>query len=578
MAATELMKMKTLADLYADILSQILSVDVEIMDNEMVRVAATGKLKNKTGRDMTPEAGVYQTTMKTGEVLVIETPGEHELCRNCPKKLSCKEKFEMSIPIVTRGDVIGVIGFVCHTQQQKNHILKNFRAFEQFLTQISQLIALKIIDTAETDSRKSLIEMLETVLERVEAGILVTDRSDTLTYLNGTAARLLGLKGDAVDTAVLRDTGETFGGLSQFSLSVKNAQSVIRGMSYSVNIDRFSTILIFNENDNPDMTARTNRQRRRTGLKRIIGKSAGMAKLSADIETASLSASHILIQGEKGTEKQTAALAIHELSSRSHHPFVSFHCASEPPGTLAAALFGKTDESGAAKPGKLEIASRGTLFLNEVEALPLNIQIKLLQALQAKAVIRVGESRPVKITTRVIAAASADIARMVEEGLFREDLYYQLSVLPVRVPPLRERSAADIQAMAKYCLNQSARALGRNITEISGEFLAHVSRYGWPGNVWEMQNAMEYSVNMMPFTGTLGAGQLPPKITSAYEEAEKTGGESEADIPTIADMERQMIMQALSVCGNNTEGKQKVAQMLGIGIATLYRKLKEYKL
>ncbi len=277
----------------------------------------------------------------------------------------------------------------------------------------------------------------------------------------------------------------------------------------------------------------------------------------------------VLISGESGTGKELVARAIHQSSQRAAAPFVALNCAAIPETLLESELFGheKGSFTGAtqARHGKFELASGGTIFLDEIGELPFALQSKFLRVLQERIFERVGGSREIRADVRIVAATNRDLAEEVRERRFREDLYYRLNVFPIPLPPLRERRDG-LHLLVDYLLQRATAQTGRGGMEVSPEAVNAFSGYNWPGNIRELQNVIERAV-------ILGKGQvslqdLPDGVRqpAPEQQAAPAGG-------SLRDLERISIMEALASCGNN---RRLAAEKLGISKRTLQYRLKEY--
>ncbi|OGS98217.1 MAG: sigma-54-dependent Fis family transcriptional regulator [Gallionellales bacterium RIFCSPLOWO2_12_FULL_59_22] len=320
----------------------------------------------------------------------------------------------------------------------------------------------------------------------------------------------------------------------------------------------------------------------------LVGNSAVMQELFAHILRAAASEASILITGESGTGKELVARALHDNSSRAKGPYVRVHCAAFPEHLLEGELFGHARGAftGAttAREGRFEAAHGGTLLLDEIGEVPLNIQVKLLRVLQEREIERLGENQPRKVDVRIIAATHRDLPAMVASGDFRADLYYRLRVLPLHLPALRERRE-DIPLLANSMLaNILARNQGRDL-QLSGEAFAALSAYGWPGNVRELGNALEYAAVHADGTAIL-TRHLPPEIQeTAHRQAVNL---QPAAAPAQAvqftqryyrasaqqpGQEKEMLLLALQETGGN---KAAAAEKLGMSRTTLWKKLKQH--
>nr|WP_280922319.1 sigma 54-interacting transcriptional regulator [Youngiibacter multivorans] len=280
----------------------------------------------------------------------------------------------------------------------------------------------------------------------------------------------------------------------------------------------------------------------------------------------------ILLTGESGTGKEMAAQAIHNASDRAGGPFIAVNCASFGGNLLESELFGYEEGSftGARKDGKLglfEAADGGTIFLDEIAEIGAEVQAKLLRTLQEKTVRRIGGIREISVDVRVLAATNRDLESMVSSGTFREDLFYRLSVFPVTLPPLRERRE-DIIPLAEGFLLQHKNDLKSDIS-LGDDARKMLTSYRWPGNIRELKNSMEFAVNMMENEVITGRN-LPARIQASMEDKFKAESLSEM----VRKFEREEIVKLLNLHGHTLEGKKKVAEILGISLASLYSKIK----
>src|SRR5690242_2283137 len=263
----------------------------------------------------------------------------------------------------------------------------------------------------------------------------------------------------------------------------------------------------------------------RNSLDNIIGSSPAMEKLKQTVRTVASTASTVLIHGESGTGKELVARAVHVCSPRATDPFVSINCGAFPETLLESELFGyvKGAFTGANqnKRGLFEVAHQGTIFLDEISEMSLTMQVKLLRVLQERSVRPVGGTSEIAIDVRVIAATNRDLDRQVAEGAFREDLYYRLSVIPVRVPPLRERRE-DIPLLVNHFLKKYASAAGRSIVRVANQSLESLCGYEWPGNVRQLENTVERAV-ALETTDELHV-ELPAERPKARAAAASAGG------------------------------------------------------
>ncbi len=313
---------------------------------------------------------------------------------------------------------------------------------------------------------------------------------------------------------------------------------------------------------------------RQPGRDVVIGQSAPMRDVERLVQQVAPTDSTVLINGETGTGKELIARTIHDISSRKDKPFVVVDCGALVETLFESELFGhvKGSFTGAidTKYGRFEVANGGTVFLDEVANISLNIQAKLLRALQEREITRVGSSQVVKIDVRIIAATNKDLLKCVEAGTFREDLFYRLSVVPIALPPLRERRE-DIALLANHFLAKYNKSRGKNRTAIADSAIEALVEYDWPGNVRELENVMERAVVL-----SRGAA-IGPNDLWYYELRGHKGETSESNvngIRSLAEVEREHIEQTLAKLDGQLG---KAAESLGIDRKTLRLKLRQYR-
>ena len=307
----------------------------------------------------------------------------------------------------------------------------------------------------------------------------------------------------------------------------------------------------------------------------IIGESMAMRGLLSLIKKVAPTDSTVLILGESGTGKELVATSIHDNSERSDQPFIKLNCAAIPEELLESELFGH--EKGAftgatkSKPGKFDMANGGTLFLDEIGDMPYNLQAKVLRILQEQEFYRVGGSRTIKVDVRIIASTNKNLEKMVQEGTFREDLFYRLNVFTLHLPPLRERKE-DIPLLVDNFLQNAPKKV-----EISSVALQMLVAFSWPGNIRELQNTIE-SASVIAEDGYIEPAQLPGKITGAFNNPNHTDFKMPANIPLderLQEMEKSMIIEAL----RKTGGVQvRATELLGINQRSLWHRIKKHNI
>jgi DNA-binding NtrC family response regulator len=317
---------------------------------------------------------------------------------------------------------------------------------------------------------------------------------------------------------------------------------------------------------------------KRYGFESIIGASAAMEHLFEQMKVVAPTRSNVLVVGESGTGKELVASALHHNSPRVDERFLALNCGAIPSDILESELFGHERGSftGAVgrKIGKFELAHKGTLFLDEISELYPELQVKLLRVLEERQIMRVGSGELIPVDFRLIAATNRDLEKEVEEGRFREDLYYRLKVVTLRIPPLRERQG-DIPLLLEHYLKLACEEHGRPPLRFSTEALEALNRFAWPGNVRQLKNVVE-SVVIFQRDEVIGTLALPPEVREAtmvsghHAPVQNLVGQPR----TMEEIERQAILETLQRTGGH---RSEAARLLGIGLRTLQRKLKDFK-
>jgi len=614
-----LMKIQNTVGKYAEVMSRIAGTDVEVVDIDYLRVAGTGYYAEGVNQDTSGEAYVYRKVMETGKREVIYSPGEEPVCSRCPHYRNCPEEIEISMPVQLKeeGEIIGVIGLVGTTPEQKRRILEDETTYLELLEQISDFISAKALEELtlekEKKSRKSLEVLLQTLRSTVnymEQGALILDENGRILQINREAGKQLGAadlqeKGTGVEIfsdriAELAPTGYRIGKEEEYLLKIEGREYLVMGNRYQVPgpEQEARTLLLFRGSHE------VREQMREIGAvipspekTVIIGSSPATEKLRRDISRVAKSKSTVLITGGSGTGKERVAEAIWRESERKDRKFIAINCAAIPEALLESELFGyvKGAFSGAdpnGRMGKFELADKGVIFLDEIGDMPTYLQTKLLRVLQERKIVRIGSNILTPIDVRVLAATNRDLKQMIREGKFREDLYYRLNVIPIYIEPLSERKE-DIQDLVLHFAARFSKAFDKTAWRVTDRAMELLERYSWPGNVRELENAVEYMVNMMGDDGVLGeqtiprgilletVGSLPlesdvgesPGRTAETKSRETQAGRAPADreVIPLKELEQRELLRALDLFGRTTDGKRRAAAQLGISLAKLYR-------
>ncbi|AYV92350.1 transcriptional regulator [Fusobacterium necrophorum subsp. funduliforme] len=554
---------------YSEIVSKVIGMDVEVMDSSFTRIAGTGSLKEKVGLDMKEESHIYHQVLESKETIIILEPRKDMHCLTCEKKFLCKEELEISTPIMYQDDVIGVIGLICFEKYKKNEFIGKKDLYIQFLKQISEFISYKVYEYFHSLQLKRDNEILSNIIDRVQDIIILTNRKNQIELINK--------KGKSILAPILKEENIYLKSSSNF-LNQKEFKFSYSGKEISGIGDIFS----FSLEKNKELTKTLFVFKEISEFKKyllsfhgnssiILLESPQMQNIYSQISKVAKNNTSILITGESGTGKEIIAKQIHDLSSYSDGPFITVNCGAIPESLMESELFGYTKGAftGADPKGKIgffERAHNGTIFLDEIGEMPLQIQVKMLRVLQDKKITPIGSHIEKQVNVRIIAATNRNLEQEVKKRNFREDLFYRLSVFPIDIPPLRERKK-DIKILVNFFVKKYYISFQMEQKDISTEVYQYFLEYSWLGNIRELRNTIEYCMNIIEENEkSIELKHLPPKLLNNKEKDKK--------IKTLAELERDAIQNLLQIYGNSSEAKKIIAKSLGIGIATLYRKIK----
>ena len=556
---------------YSEIISKVINIDVEIMDSSFIRIAGTGNLKEKVGLNMKDESHIYHHVLKNKKTTIILEPREEKHCFYCQKKELCKEELEISTPIIYQEEVIGVIGLICFEKNKKYDFIEKKDLYIEFLEQISKFISYKVYVYFSNLQLKRDNEILSNIINRVQDIIILTNRKNQIELINKKGKSILG---DITNKEkLILKTSSNFLNQKEFSFLYSGKEITAIGDIFTFSLENSKeltkTLFVFKE-----ISEFKNYLLSFHGNSSIILlESPQMQNIYSQVSKVAKNNTSVLITGESGTGKEIIAKQIHDLSSYSDGAFIIVNCSAIPESLLESELFGYTKGAftGADPKGKIgffEKANNGTIFLDEIGEMPLQIQVKILRVLQDKKITPIGSRTEKQINVRIIAATNKNLEEEVEKRAFRQDLFYRLSVFPIDIPPLRERKK-DIKILVEFFIKKYYISFQKEQKEISAEVYQHFLEYSWPGNIRELKNTIEYCMNMVEEDEkTIDLKHLPPKF---LENKEKTN-----QIKTLNELEKEAILNLIKIYGNSSESKKIIAKLLGIGIATLYRKLKFY--
>ncbi len=559
-------------------LKAVTNIDIIIVDENLDRVVTTVKDETETGRKV-PVNSVFHKCIMTGEQYFIEDPKENELCISCSNFSGCKELVEFCIPIKYNNQIIGVLGMCAYDEIARKNLMLNKEGYMKFESRLSVLITTIFSEKKASEMLEYRSSELLTLINSLNDGIIVINNNKEIVTTNKYINEKLNLtSGDMphIQELLTEKVLEQLlhinfdGEVGPFKLN--DMELIINASPITVKGNNEGFVLLLSDFAKmKESVLESNRKKDIITFADIVGESEVLLQARREaIQIAENNAS-VLLYGETGTGKEVFARAIHNLSKRKDNVFMAINCGAIPENLIESELFGYekgsfTGASMSGKTGKFEACKDGTLFLDEIGDLPFLMQVKLNRALEEKEIVRVGGSTPIKVNPRIISATHKDLSTLVGKNLFRDDLYYRLNVVPIHLPPLRERGY-DVIILSRYFLNHFSSVYNKDISGFSPEAEMLLLNYKFPGNIRELRNLVEYAVIFEENS-----------IISKDNIKRKTGDYKEDNVK-LADLtkayEKRVIINKIKRCGDDLRAKKLAAKELGISIATLYRKIEE---
>ena len=580
-----LMQIQPTIQRFARMLASVLQLEVEIVDENLCRVAGTGAYGKFLGRQLSGNSRLLRHVLETKTEKVVTQSRFDPLCEGCDSKENCREKAFLGTPVILQDRCVGVISLIAVTHEQQEHISDNLREFSDYVRHIYTIFVSKLLE--DQGPGDNISKIFATMIDNMDQGVLVVDDENRVQFVNQTALKTLGVVQNNIIGKPIRFRPLTFEsnfthGHMQHIVSWDDKSELIIGQLHNIQ-GRQLFLMAFHQSHTSFSVANAPDE---PHIEQLVGECRVMRQLKRLISRIAPSPSSVMVVGESGTGKEVVARAIHKLSGRRNKPFIAINCAAIPEQLLESELFGYvkgafTGASANGKTGLIQAANTGTLFLDEIGDMPLMLQAKLLRAIEAREILPIGASSPIQVDIRIISATNQNLAQFIAEGKFREDLFYRLNVIPITLPPLRERQE-DIELLVHYFLHLHTRRLGSVYPGIAPDVVEILRKHRWPGNLRELSNLMEYLVNVVPSGEVIDSTLLPPNLlnngtteqSDVTEVSEAHLSLDDAGGTALEEMEKQMIREALS----RHNSKKQVADELGIGIATLYRKIKKYEL
>jgi transcriptional regulator with PAS, ATPase and Fis domain len=503
-----LLEVKKSVQKVADAISLVLGVEVTIIDENYIRVAATGKYRKLIGNRI-PSNSVFEAIILDKSPKYIGQTNFDLFCKKCSAKNICNELATIGYPIIKDDKVIGIIGIIAFEESQRQRILNNHKSLINFLDKLSNLMVGTLSSHETIQKLKIQTEETKKIIDSFRYGILCLDNNGDIKYINKKAENILDTDKEKVVNNnienIIPEVSSSIFEVNQLekkinikskrlSIFIRNNPVMLQGKRVSNIIELHKTSDIIHD------AYQIFEEKKNINFNDIIGESSKLKDVKNIAKQVANTDSTVMLYGESGTGKELFARAIHFDSKRCDSPFIAINCASIPDNLLESELFGYEGGafSGARKEGqmgKFELANGGTVFLDEIGDMPLHLQPKILRVLQNHSFTRIGGKELIIVDIRIIAATNRNLEQMIKNGEFREDLYYRLSVIPISLPPLREREN-DILLLSSFFLNKYCNKLNTIPKNFSEEVKHIFLSYPWPGNIRELENAIEYMVNI----------------------------------------------------------------------------------
>lgn len=584
----DLLDLKAFLDDVVDSFAAVLDLELTIINTDpMLRISGTGRFRGRANEEDNWERSYTLQVMQSGEPLAVrDTTSRPFSVTDEPIYYSI-----LLYPIILGGSVEGVIVVASFTARQQKILLEKEESLLGYLEKTADLISAKLEQERLLHLVRTRNAQLSGVFEAVKGGMLLCSRDGEVLQINKRARHLLcvdqdravygrcleeivAVVGQALRSQTVMEKELTFrqgGRRHHLTLTVRPVPDDAEDALCIVNpFSALQDTIIQHDTVSFPFD--------------LVTRNPQMLALKEQIQTVSQNSSNILLLGESGTGKEVIARTIHASGPRRSRPFVTVNCAAIPETLLESELFGYeegafTGAKRGGRIGKFMLADTGTLFLDEIGDMPLYLQAKVLRVLTDRQIDRIGSSHLVSVDVHIIAATNKNLEQLIVRGEFREDLYYRLSVITLRIPPLRERRE-DIPLLIDYFIEKYNQKLDRNITGIEAGAQRFLQQYGWPGNVRELENCIEYMMNF-EHSQTLSFENIPQRIQCGSRGAPGPSAPAapDAEDRTLKEIVRDCELQVLTQMNARYNGcstlKQirKICSKLGISVASYYRKM-----
>lgn len=531
-------------------LSKVLELDIEVVDKKNVRLVSAGIYKEKKYEKSSEQ--MYKRVIEDKSLKIIENPRNNIECRGCLYSRECSKTILVALPILVKNDVLGVISFFSFNREIREKILSKIDEYLELFKGLSEQVGTLFFES-------EYFEIYSDLFQDMSNAVIITDEKGIILGYNKEAHRaFITIKELLRKKIVIKPTNK-----EGYQLEIGNVKLDVTGRLVHLNDKKnyiiFKTIKELRNGTLPD------------GL--LFGKSKVIVNLKKKFQNVIKNDSPILIKGEIGTNKEMFARWIHNFSSRCDGVYLSIHCQEENDKKLDEKIFGiDIDEN--LQIGLLEGAHGGTLFIERIEYLPLNLQKKLLHYLKTSKVSPLNSEREIHSDVRIITSSKKDLLEEVEKGNFLENLYYRINTTDIEIPNLRYRKD-DLEDIIDYLLDKNSKLKNKKILKIEDKAKKALINYEWRGNWKEIEGVVDVLTDFVEDDGVVKYENIPEKIrynTFNYQEKKNK------KIKKISELEREEIISAIYQYGEDTEAKKIIAKKLGIGIATLYRKIENYQI
>lgn len=578
----------------ADAIAAILNIDVTIVDENLVRVAATGIYKTLVGEQL-PRGCSYEYILSSKEPnSIVERNLDHK-CENCSHVNNCFEISNIGYPIISKtGEVLGVIGLIAFNKEQKKYIDLNYTNINLFLNKLSSLLAGNLVYENTIKSLFLRNQEIENIINSLNNGIVLTDENLKIQLYNQRFLEFTRIGKYALNSSSMKDVFNNFefnkntdklitnlntnlnGSEEQFIIQKKenSLNSDVKSYLFQINKYSYEVINAYNMLDKKGTVNFDSLSCKNISVRNAI-------TLSKQVSNSNIT---ILINGESGTGKESFARAIHNYSSNNSN-FISVDLNSIPENSMEMDLYGyetiEVNDSLQSKIGKFELACGGTLFIKEIGKLPLHLQPKILDTINSKKYKRLGCDKDLNFNCRIIVSSTVDLSDLVEKGLFIKDLFDLINVIPINLPPLRER-VDDIENLSTELIDKYCILLNKPRMRLSNDLLDIFKNYQWTGNIRELENITEYLVNISK-EKIIGPNLLPNFFDNINfndfnnDDSVKIDFKKNSSLKDLSEnFEKYILLKYIDKYGDSTKSKKKISELLEINLSTLYRKLYRY--